>query len=88
MGAAVRVALGLLWWWAALRLALGPHLGFGPHPGFGPQSAVEAGVVLGGWSVSLLPVHCVPKERAAGVVVATGRWIRALRGRERGAEDA
>ncbi|WP_151775232.1 hypothetical protein [Streptomyces abyssomicinicus] len=71
MGTAVRVALGLLWWWAALRLALDPRA----------SGAVEAGVVLAGWSVSLLPVHCVAKERATGVVVATGRWVRALRGR-------
>ncbi|MEU3555491.1 hypothetical protein [Streptomyces fragilis] len=73
MGVAVRVTLGLLWWWAALRLALAPRA----------SGAVEAGVVLGGWTVSLLPVHCVAKERATGVV-ATGRWLRAWRGRRAG----
>ncbi|MFE5210275.1 hypothetical protein [Streptomyces sp. NPDC056600] len=76
MGVAVRVTLGLVWWWAALRLALVPRA----------SGAVEAGVVLGGWTVSLLPVHCVAKERATGVVVATGRWLRAWRGRGAGDE--
>jgi hypothetical protein len=83
VGVAVRVTLGLVWWLAALRLALVPRT----------SGVVEAGVVLGGWSVSVLPVHCVAKERATGVVVATGRWLRAWRGRgagdaERGAQDA
>jgi hypothetical protein len=73
MGAAVRLTLGLLWWWAALRLALAPRA----------SGVAEAGVVLGGWTISLLPVHCVPKERATGMVVATGRWLRALRGGRR-----
>ncbi|MGW0604497.1 hypothetical protein [Streptomyces sp. NPDC002640] len=74
IGMAVRAAVGLVWWWAVLRLALAPRA----------SGAVEAGVALAGWSVSLLPVHCVAKERATGVVVATGRWVRVLRGRGAG----
>ncbi|MFD8544416.1 hypothetical protein [Streptomyces sp. NPDC059649] len=42
--------VGGLWWCAVLRLA------------FWPQAAgvVEGAVALGGWGLSLLPVHCVP----------------------------
>ncbi|MHC3474268.1 hypothetical protein ACYF6T_36985 [Streptomyces sp. 7R007] len=61
------VGLGALWWWAVLRLALSPHAG-----------ALEGAVAAGGWGLSLLPVHCVPKARAAGAV-ERGRWRRALR---------
>lgn len=41
------LALGGLWWWAALRLALIP----------GQAGAFEGAVVVGGWGLSLLPVH-------------------------------
>ena len=41
---------GLAWWWAALRLALGP----GDRPGPGE------GAVLAGWSLGLIPLHAVP----------------------------
>jgi hypothetical protein len=54
--------LGAVWWWAVLRLALTPHAG-----------SLEGAVAVGGWGLSLLPVHCMPKARAAGAV-ATGRW--------------
>nr|WP_043270891.1 hypothetical protein [Streptomyces sp. CT34] len=50
--------VGGLWWWAVFRLALWPQSA-------GP---VEGAVVMGGWGLSLLPVHCVPwagrRERA------------------------
>ncbi|WP_079087103.1 hypothetical protein [Streptomyces silvensis] len=48
-------ALGLsaLWWWAVLRLALAPGAG-----------VLEGAVAAGGWGLSLLPVHCVPRARA------------------------
>ncbi|MFD4556163.1 hypothetical protein ACFWP5_17905 [Streptomyces sp. NPDC058469] len=59
--------LGAVWWWAVLRLALTPHAG-----------ALEGAVAAGGWGLSLLPVHCMPKARAAGAV-ATGRWREAWR---------
>ena len=59
------MGLGALWWWAVLRLALTPHAG-----------ALEGAVAAGGWGLSLLPVHCMPKARAAGAVAA-GRWRRA-----------
>ncbi|MDF3302604.1 hypothetical protein [Streptomyces tropicalis] len=48
-------ALGLsaLWWWAVLRLALSDDVG-----------VLEGVVAAGGWGLSLLPVHCVPKAGA------------------------
>lgn len=51
------LGLGALWWWGILRLALAPDAG-----------PVEAAVAAGGWGLSLLPVHCVPKgaRRARG----------------------
>lgn len=60
------LGLGVLWWWAVLRLVLASGAG-----------VVEAGVAVGGWGLSVLPVHCVPKGRAAGAV-GTGRLLRAL----------
>ncbi|MFG3246124.1 hypothetical protein [Streptomyces sp. NPDC048187] len=68
---AAALGLGVLWWWAVLRLAL--------HPGAG---ALEGAVAVGGWGLSVLPVHCVPQRRAAGAL-GTGRWRRALRGTAR-----
>jgi hypothetical protein len=59
------LGLGAVWWWAVLRLALAPDAG-----------VLEGAVAAGGWGLSLLPVHCVPKVRAAGAV-ATGRWAAA-----------
>lgn len=50
------LALGALWWWGVLRLAFVPGAG-----------VLEGAVAAGGWGLSLLPVHCVPKSRA-GVV--------------------
>ncbi|MEU3723046.1 hypothetical protein [Streptomyces sp. NPDC031705] len=44
------LAVGALWWWAVLRLALAPA-------GAGP---VEGAVAVGGWGLGLLPVHCAP----------------------------
>ncbi|MFC5220642.1 hypothetical protein [Streptomyces coerulescens] len=61
------LGFGALWWWAVLRLALVPDAG-----------ALEAGVAAGGWGLSLLPVHCVPKARAVGAVDPR-RWVRAWR---------
>ncbi|WP_329334014.1 hypothetical protein OG866_11690 [Streptomyces sp. NBC_00663] len=56
------LTLGALWWWAVLRLALAPGAG-----------VLEGAVAAGGWGLSLLPVHCVPRARAAGAL-AVGRW--------------
>lgn len=61
------LGLGAVWWWAVLRLALAPDAG-----------VLEGAVAAGGWGLSLLPVHCVPKARAAGAVGA-GRWAAAWR---------
>jgi hypothetical protein len=44
-------ALGALWWWAVLRLALTPE-----HAGL-----VEGAVAAGGWGLSLLPVHAASR---------------------------
>lgn len=43
---------GGLWWWAMLRLAFVP----------GRAGVVEGAVAAGGWGLSLLPVHCVPRN--------------------------
>ncbi|MFJ8195181.1 hypothetical protein ACIQ8D_36425 [Streptomyces sp. NPDC096094] len=64
---AAALGLGALWWWAVLRLALEPGAG-----------VLEGAVAVGGWGLSVLPVHCAPRRRAAGVLSA-GRWRRALR---------
>jgi hypothetical protein len=61
--AALAVAGGVLWWWAVLRLVLVP----------GESGAVEGAVAVGGWGLGLLPVHCVPLARAAGVSEARRR---------------
>ncbi|WP_344015029.1 hypothetical protein [Streptomyces thermospinosisporus] len=63
----VAAVLGALWWWALARLVLAPGAG-----------VLEAAVVAGGWGLSLLPVHCVPKGQAEGALAA-GRWRRAWR---------
>ena len=59
------LGLGILWWWATARLLLVPGAG-----------VLEAAVAAGGWGLSLLPVHCMPKGRTEGVL-AGGRWRRA-----------
>ncbi|MFC5854144.1 hypothetical protein ACFPZI_20755 [Streptomyces chlorus] len=39
-----------------------------------PDAGVlEAAVAAGGWGLSLLPVHCMPKGRTEGAL-ADGRW--------------
>lgn len=55
------LGLGAVWWWAVLRLALAPGAG-----------VLEGAVAAGGWGLSLLPVHCVPKARALRVAGAAG----------------
>lgn len=55
------LGLGAVWWWAVLRLALVPGAG-----------VLEGAVAAGGWGLSLLPVHCVPKGRPARVSGAAG----------------
>lgn len=66
------VVLGLtaVWWWAVLRITLGQGAG-----------VLEAAVVAGGWGLSVLPVHCVPKGQAAGAV-PKGRWAAAWRAKD------
>ncbi|MEC4015906.1 hypothetical protein [Streptomyces sp. H27-D2] len=49
----IAIALGCLWWGAVLRLAVQPSRA-------GP---VEGVLAVGGWGLSLLPVHCVPWTR-------------------------
>lgn len=60
-------AFATLWWWAVARLVLAPGAG-----------ALEGAVAAGGWGLSVLPVHCLPKTRADGALAA-GRWRRAWR---------
>ncbi|MFH8792119.1 hypothetical protein [Streptomyces sp. NPDC017941] len=47
------LGLTALWWWAVFRLALAPDAG-----------VLEGAVAAGGWGLSLLPVHCVPRATA------------------------
>ncbi|MEV8597074.1 hypothetical protein [Streptomyces sp. NPDC052012] len=61
------LGLGALWWWAVARLVLASGAG-----------VLEGTVAAGGWGLSLLPVHCVPKARAEGTLAA-GRWRQAWR---------
>ncbi|WP_455358903.1 hypothetical protein [Streptomyces sp. SYSU K21746] len=64
------LVLGGLWWWAVLRLAFVP----------GRAGVVEGAVAAGGWGLSLLPVHCVPRPRGrVSVRTRTGRATRASR---------
>ncbi|NUR64936.1 MAG: hypothetical protein HOQ47_04165 [Streptomyces sp.] len=69
------LTLGALWWWAVLRLVLAPEAG-----------PLEGAVAAGGWGLSLLPVHCVPRARAVGAPAA-GRWRAAWRGTAMGAAE-
>jgi len=66
--AGLGLGAGALWWWAVVRLAVAPDAG-----------VLEGTVAAGGWGLSLLPVHCVARARAVGVV-ADGRWRSAWRG--------
>ncbi|MEU5212979.1 hypothetical protein [Streptomyces sp. NPDC020742] len=53
------VLAGGLWWFAVVRLVLWPQA----------SGVVEGAVALGGWGLSLLPVHCVPSTgRSEGTV--------------------
>ncbi|MFK0265645.1 hypothetical protein ACIQU1_30575 [Streptomyces angustmyceticus] len=69
-----RAVVGVLWWWAALRLVVWPQ----------SAGVVEGVVALGGWGLSLLPVHCVPRTDGDGgwrrAVVRTVRGVRGARG--------
>ncbi|MFG3094079.1 hypothetical protein [Streptomyces sp. NPDC048202] len=69
------LGFGAVWWWAVLRLTLGDGAG-----------VLEGSVVLGGWGLGVLPVHCVAKDRAEGAV-RTGRWREAWRGAGEGAGE-
>ncbi|MEU8436009.1 hypothetical protein AB0F18_24520 [Streptomyces sp. NPDC029216] len=44
------LAVGALWGWAVVRLALAPA----------DSGPVEGAIAMGGWGLGLLPVHCVP----------------------------
>ncbi|MFE6836042.1 hypothetical protein ACFVFI_14595 [Streptomyces sp. NPDC057705] len=64
---ALALTVGVLWWWAVLRLVLAPE----------ESGAVEGAVAVGGWGLGLLPVHCVPgpvrkARRSAGAVGGGG----------------
>nr|WP_229870711.1 hypothetical protein [Streptomyces phaeofaciens] len=59
---AAALGLGAVWWWAAVRLAVAPDAG-----------VLEGAVVVGGWGLSLLPVHCTARAHAVGAV-DVGRW--------------
>lgn len=77
------LAVGVLWWWAVLRLALVPE----------DSGAVEGAVAVGGWGLGLLPVHCTSRlpvrraRRAAGAAGAAGE-AEGAKGAEGAAEGA
>ncbi|MFE0192640.1 hypothetical protein [Streptomyces sp. NPDC058989] len=62
--------VGGLWWWAVVRLTVWPQ----------SAGVVEGAVTLGGWGLSLLPVHCVPwTGRREGICRSVvGRGVRAV----------
>uniref|UniRef100_A0AAU2JX10 Uncharacterized protein n=1 Tax=Streptomyces sp. NBC_00049 TaxID=2903617 RepID=A0AAU2JX10_9ACTN len=71
---ALALAVGVLWWWAVLRLVLAP----------GDSGPVEGAVAVGGWGLGLLPVHCVPgparrARRQAGGLAGTATRASTLR---------
>lgn len=71
-GRAVLLVLGCVWWWAAVRLAVQP----------GRLGAVDGLVGAGGWGLSLLPVHCVPRNgRESRIAAAWRRHRSAVRRR-------
>ncbi|MGW4350011.1 hypothetical protein ACWEL8_33700 [Streptomyces sp. NPDC004690] len=65
-GPAVRwcaaLGLGAVWWWAVLRLVFSRDAG-----------VLEGAITAGGWGVSVLPVHCVPKGEGKAAGRAAGR---------------
>ncbi|MCX4781429.1 hypothetical protein OG435_32485 [Streptomyces sp. NBC_01264] len=82
VGLAIALSVGVLWWWAVLRLVLAPA----------EAGPVEGAVAVGGWGLGLLPVHCVPgpvggrrRRGAAGGVRGDGGGGVAGEGGERAA---
>ncbi|MYX27874.1 hypothetical protein GTY75_14650 [Streptomyces sp. SID8381] len=65
-GPAVRwcaaLGLGAVWWWAVLRLVFSRDAG-----------VLEGAITAGGWGVSVLPVHCVPKGEGKAAGKGAGR---------------
>lgn len=71
---------GLVWWWAALRLAVVPGARLGPGEG----------AVLAGWSLGLIPLHAVPARpriRRGGALPRLRRPGTGRRGRAAPARD-
>jgi hypothetical protein len=58
----VALVLGLMWWWAVLRMALQP----------GRPGPVEEGVAAGGWTLSVLPVRATSRQRQADPAPGSG----------------
>lgn len=74
---ALALVLGVLWWWAVLRVVLVPE----------GSGVVEGAVVAGGWGLSLLPVHVTargPVVRRAGKGTGRGLFTRASKRRRWG----
>ncbi|WP_438272759.1 hypothetical protein [Streptomyces sclerotialus] len=65
---AAALLLGMLWWWAVLRLFFWPE----------GAGVVEGAMAAGGWGLSLLPVHCVSRQtrRGGGGRVGPVGWRR------------
>lgn len=72
---ALALTVGVLWWWAVLRLVFAPA----------EAGPVEGAVAVGGWGLGLLPVHCVPgpvrkARRAAGAAAAAAVDVTGVHG--------
>ncbi|WP_436739256.1 hypothetical protein [Streptomyces sp. BBFR102] len=67
-------AVAVLWCVALARAALE----------IGGAAAGAAAVVAGGWGLSVLPVHCVPKSRADEQAARARRAVRRMAARVRG----
>jgi hypothetical protein len=70
----IALVLGGLWWWSVFQLAVQPA----------ETGPVEGAFAVGGWGLSLLPVHCGPSPRRRSV---RERITRASRLRRSGAES-
>ncbi|WP_037841703.1 hypothetical protein [Streptomyces sp. NRRL F-5126] len=67
------LVLGGAWWWAVARLVLAPE-----HA----ETVVKA-VVVGGWGLSLLPIHVASRAALAAEAAERARRRRRKRERER-----
>ncbi|WUJ31789.1 hypothetical protein OG917_25735 [Streptomyces sp. NBC_00388] len=66
---ALAFIVGGLWWWAVLRLVLAPA----------DSGPLEGAVAVGGWGLSLLPVHVAALPGGGRAAVRRARSTRPAR---------